>query len=359
MPFERMCISFQNSGMRGVLKMINVCVNGYGTIGKRVADAVSKHPKMKLVGVTKYTPDQDAKLAVLAGMTVFVRAESVKAFEAKGIKPSGTTEELIKNSDTIVDASSDGNGSKNKQNTYLVKKKKAIFQGGEEANIGFSFNARCNFDLGQGKDYIRGVSCNTTSYCRIIKPIAEQYKIKHIDALLIRRGADLNDAKGSALNAVDWKAKSHHADDIRSVIDVPISSIAFKVPHTHCHLNSMRVTFDGSAPAKDEIYSMFKNERVAVLNTASTSSQIIEAARDIGLKRFDTFMPALLMNTFMSNGNDIFISFAVPQESIVVPENIDAVIAQASLMDRNESMKLTYEILNLNKIKSQLENIFS
>ena len=105
---------------------------------------------------------------------------------------------------------------------------------------------------------------------------------------------------------------------------------------------------------------MFKNERrVAILNTASTSSQIVEAARDIGLKRFDTFMPALLMNTFMSNGDGIFISFAVPQESIVVPENIDAIVAQNGLMDKSESMKLTDEILGLNKIKAQMENIFS
>lgn len=339
--------------------MTNVCINGYGTIGKRVADAVSKHPKMKLLGVAKYTPDQDAKLAVMSGIKVFVPAESVKTFEGKGVEISGSVEELVNMADIVVDASSDGNGSKNKKNIYLPKRKKAIFQGGEEADIGFSFNARCNFDLASGKEYIRVVSCNTTSYCRIIKPIGENYKIKNIDALLIRRGADLNDAKGSALNAVDWKAKSHHADDVRSVIDVPISSIAFKVPHTHCHINSMRITFGGAAPKKDELYDLFKNERVAVLNTASTSSQIVEAARDVGLKRFDTFVPALLMNTFMSSGNDIFIAFAVPQESVVVAENIDAIASQSGILQKNESMRMTDDILGITKIKSQLENMFS
>ena len=32
--------------------MIRVGVNGYGTIGKRVADAVAPQPDMRLVGVT-------------------------------------------------------------------------------------------------------------------------------------------------------------------------------------------------------------------------------------------------------------------------------------------------------------------
>ncbi len=33
--------------------MIKVSVNGYGTIGKRVADATLKQPDMELVGVAK------------------------------------------------------------------------------------------------------------------------------------------------------------------------------------------------------------------------------------------------------------------------------------------------------------------
>ncbi len=338
--------------------MVSVCINGYGTIGKRVADAVSKHGKIKLAGVTKYTPDHDARLAVISGMKLFVPEESTKLFESKGIEVSGSTDELIGSADTVVDASSDGNGIKNKQ-IYVQKNKRAIFQGGEDASIGFSFNARSNFDKAKGQDFVRVVSCNTTGYSRIIKPLAENHKIKHIEAFLIRRGADLNDAKGSALNAVDWKAKSHHADDVKSVIDVPITSIAFKVPHTHCHLNSMSITFDGDAPKKDDFYELFRNERVAVLNSASTSSQIVEAARDIGLKRFDTFMPALLMNTFMAGNNSVFISFAVPQESIVVPENVDAIIAQAGLMNKEESMKLTEEILGMGEIKSKLEKMFA
>ncbi|MBI2578316.1 MAG: type II glyceraldehyde-3-phosphate dehydrogenase [Candidatus Aenigmarchaeota archaeon] len=338
--------------------MINVCVNGYGTIGKRVADAAKAHSKIRLVGVSKYSADADASIARMQGIDVFVPKESAGAFESKGVEVSGTVEELLDKADSIVDASPDGVGRKNRV-VYEEKGKKAVFQGGEEAGIGLSFNARSNFEKALNQNFIRVVSCNTTGYCRILKPLTERYKIKHVFASLIRRGADLNDAKGSQLNSVEWKAKSHHASDVQSVIDVPMSSIAFKVPHTHSHINSMFIEFDGEKPGKDDIYELFRNERVALLNTAATSSQIVEAARDLGLKRYDIFMPCLLVNTYMANGNSVFLSFAVPQESIVVPENIDAIIAQNSAMSREESMRTTDKLLGIPDIKEKLEKAFS
>ncbi len=338
--------------------MISVCVNGYGTIGKRVADAVRKHSKINLVGVSKYSPDQDARLANALGVNVFVPKESVAAFESKGVKISGTVDEMLDASDYVVDASADGLGVKNKQ-LYMQKGKKAVFQGGEDAGIGFSFNARSNFDEARGKDFVRVVSCNTTGYCRILKPLMERYKINNVFASLIRRGADLNDAKGSALNSVDWKARSHHANDVQCVIDVPISSVAFKIPHTHAHINSMLMQFDGGMPEKDDFHEIFGNERVAVLNSASSSSQIVESARDLGLKRFDMFMPCLLLNTYMTLGNSVFLSFAVPQESVVVPENVDALMAQSGAMPKTESMQLTDDVLGIKTIKSELEKLFA
>jgi len=338
--------------------MVNVGINGYGTIGKRVADVLKHHNKLNLVGISKYSPDQDAKLAIANGMNVFVPAASADAFRAKNIEVAGTLDEMLEKSDSVVDASPDGVGGKNKQ-LYIQRKRKAVFQGGEGEDIGFSFNARSNFDDARGKDYMRVVSCNTTGYCRIIKPLSEKYRINHVFASLIRRGADLNDAKGSQLNSVDWKANSHHADDVRSVIDVPMSSVAFKVPHTHSHINSMLIEFADGKPSKDELYEIFRKERVVLLNSASSSSQIVEAARDLGLNRFDIFMPCLLMNTYMTDGNSVFLSFTVPQESIVVPENIDAIVAQNNSMAKDESMRTTDGLMKLQDIKSRLENVFS
>lgn len=342
--------------------MVNVSVNGYGTIGKRVAEAISKHSKLKLVGISKYTPDQDAKLANSNGFNVFVPKDSMKNFESKGVDVAGSVDDMITNSEIVVDASADGKGMQNKQTVYQPRSKNAIFQGGEDETVAdVSFNARSNFEKANKKQFVRVVSCNTTGYCRLIKPLLENYKIKYINAFLIRRGADLNDAKGSALNAVEWKAHSHHAHDVQSVLgDIPMASIAFKVPHTHSHINSMSIVFEKSIPNKDDLIDVYSKEsRVAVLNTASTSSQIVEAARDLELPRNDTFVVSLLANTIEINDGGVFFSFSVPQESIVVPENIDAIVAQSGTMSKQDSMKFTDEIIDIPKIKSNLEKIFA
>lgn len=339
---------------------MKACVNGYGTIGKRVAEAVGTHPKLKLTGVAKYTPDQDARLATLKNMRVFAPDEVRKSFEARGIEVAGSVGEMIDQSDIVIDTSADGKGAQNKQVLYLRKSKPALFQGGEDESIAeISFNARSNYDAARGKRYVRVVSCNTTAYCRLLKPLAERYKIKNIEAFLIRRGADPNDAKGSALNAVEWKAQSHHARDVQTVIDVPIRSTAFKVPHTLAHVNSMTVTFE-EAPEKDELYQLYRTEsRIALLNSATTSAQIAEAARDIGAPRGDTYVVSLLMNTVQCSGNSAFFSFFVPQESIVVPENVDALCAHAGLMSQGDSMALTDKALGIGRIKSDLEQLFA
>ena len=51
--------------------MIKVAINGYGTIGKRVADAIGCQKDMEVVGVTKTKPDFEAKLAVKKGYKQF------------------------------------------------------------------------------------------------------------------------------------------------------------------------------------------------------------------------------------------------------------------------------------------------
>src|SRR3989338_9820305 len=339
--------------------MVNVCINGYGTIGKRVAEVIARHEKLKLLGVSKYSPDSDAKLAVLNCFKVFVPREKVQEFQEKKIPVAGTVDELLDASDLVIDCSPDKTGEKNKA-VYSGKGKKAVFQGGEEEGIGFSFNARSNFDDAKGKQFVRVVSCNTTGYCRILKPLGEKYKIESVFATLIRRGADLNDSKGSALNSVDWKANSHHADDVKSVLKgVKISSVAFKVPNTHAHINSLLVKFNGNAPSKDELRELYKGERVVVLEKAKSSSQVIEAARDLGLKRFDLFMPCILLNTVMTEGDSLFLTFITPQESIVVPENVDAAVAQTGVMGRKESMDYTDELMGLKDTKAKLEKVFS
>lgn len=54
---------------------IQVLLNGYGVIGKRVADAVTAQEDMQLVGIADVVSDWRIKVAVEKGYPVFASTE--------------------------------------------------------------------------------------------------------------------------------------------------------------------------------------------------------------------------------------------------------------------------------------------
>ncbi len=63
---------------------IRIAINGFGTIGKRVADAVSKQSDMILVGVYKNRPNYEAYTAYIRGYPIYVSQEKAGEFEKRG-----------------------------------------------------------------------------------------------------------------------------------------------------------------------------------------------------------------------------------------------------------------------------------
>lgn len=82
---------------------VKVAINGYGTIGKRVADAVSLQDDMEVVGVTKTRPDFEAKLGAKRYPLYVAKPENVELFERAGIEIQGTIEDLLPKADIVVD----------------------------------------------------------------------------------------------------------------------------------------------------------------------------------------------------------------------------------------------------------------
>ena len=142
---------------------VRVGVNGYGTIGKRVAYAVSRQDDMELIGVTKTKPDFEAYLAKEMGIPVYAASDGfIQRFEKAGFDVAGTLNDLLEKADVIVDATPGGMGAKNKT-LYEKAGVKAVFEGGEKASVAeVSFVAQANYEKALGKDYVRVVSCNTT-----------------------------------------------------------------------------------------------------------------------------------------------------------------------------------------------------
>ena len=113
---------------------IRVGVNGYGTIGKRVASAVAAQDDMELVGVTKTRPNFEALSALRKGYDIYVPDESVEAFDKAGVRIAGTLKDMYSKVDIVVDCTP-GNVGEMYRDQYKAAGVKAIFQGGEDHSL--------------------------------------------------------------------------------------------------------------------------------------------------------------------------------------------------------------------------------
>ena len=96
---------------------IKVAINGYGTIGKRVADAVACQDDMEIIGVTKTRPAFGCDLAVRKGYPLyctFDNPEKIAAFAPAGYECHGGLSDLLAVADIVIDCSPGKLGAENK-----------------------------------------------------------------------------------------------------------------------------------------------------------------------------------------------------------------------------------------------------
>ena len=90
---------------------VKVAINGYGTIGKRVAEAVSRQDDMQVIGVSKTKPSFEAFAAQENKYPLFVaKAEQESAFNEAGISIAGTVADMLSDADIVVDCTATRTG---------------------------------------------------------------------------------------------------------------------------------------------------------------------------------------------------------------------------------------------------------
>ena len=334
---------------------IKVGVVGYGTIGKRVADAVAMQKDMKLIGVTAHSYSFNTEVAKQKGYKVFTMGEN--DLKLNGITPDGDLNSLLDGVDLIVDATPKKIGKENIGKHYKPRKLKAIVQGGEKLETtGTSFVAQCNYDEALDKDYVRIVSCNTTGLCRTLHAVDKKYGIASVHATMIRRGADPGDIHHGPINAIVpvLEMPSHHGPDVQTVLkNVEIFTTALSVPSTLMHLHTLTVDLKKKANVEN-VVELFKNStRIRVVRNAEhlrSTAEIMEFARDLGRIRGD--MPEICVwqeaiGVISNAHNKLLYMQAVHQESDVIPENIDAIRAMTGFKDGQKSIEMTNETFGI------------
>lgn len=336
--------------------VVRVAINGYGTIGKRVADAVARQSDMKVVGVTKTRPSFEASAALEKGYPLYVAGEAkVGDFEAHGLKVAGTLTDLLAGCDVVVDCAPEKLGGANKA-LYEKAGVAAIWQGGEKSTIADrSFSALANYASCLGVRRLRVVSCNTTGLARAASVLSSRFGVSHWEATLVRRASDPGEAKKGPINGIipTMTLPSHHGPDVKTILpDLPIATTAVVASTTlmHVHVNHVRLARPPSSV--DAVREAFRTTPRFVLFRAwqhvDGTPQVVEWARDQGRPRNDIMENVLWDEGMKLDGEDLYFFQAIHQESIVIPENVDAIRAIFKLeSDAKASIERTDRSLGL------------
>lgn len=318
---------------------VRVAVNGYGTIGKRVADAVARQSDMTLVGVAKTRPNYEAGRAVAKGYRLFVAGEGSKdAFDKAAVPVAGRIEDLLREVDVVVDAAPDKVGRENAR-LYQHAGVRAIFQGGEKPDVAeVSFNALANYDAARGKHSVRVVSCNTTGLSRAASVLTSRWTVESWEATIVRRAADPAESKRGPINGIlpTFQLPSHHGPDVQTVVPhLPITTAAVVVPTTLMHVHVNHVRFGRGPQDGAEMVGAFRSTPrfhvFGALDGVDGTPQVMEYARDRGGPRSDMMENVLWENGVRVDGKDAYFFQGIHQESIVIPEVVDAIRAMFDL----------------------------
>ncbi|MCI4342418.1 MAG: type II glyceraldehyde-3-phosphate dehydrogenase, partial [Thermoplasmata archaeon] len=252
-------------------------------------------------------------------------------------------------SDVVIDCAPESVG---RQNAALYQQAgvRAVFQGGEAATVAeVSFNAAGNYSAAKGKRTVRVVSCNTTGLARAAAVLRERYGVEEWEATLVRRAADPPETQRGPVDGIlpAMRIPSHHGPDVQTIFpDLRISTMAVVVPTTlmHVHVNHVRLV--RPPPSAEAVLEAFRQApRFRVFRPweqAGGTPQVMEFARDRGGRRPDMMENVLWEDGLGLTGKDLRFFQGIHQESIVVPENVDAVRAMFELApDGPSSMAMT------------------
>jgi len=319
---------------------IKVAINGYGTIGKRVADAVALQDDMEVVGISKTRPNFEARTAASKKYDIYVPDGKADSFSKEGFSVAGTIEEMIAKADIVVDCTPGKIGVSNKV-LYEKAGVKAIWQGGESKDVApISFNSEANYNQAINADYARVVSCNTTGLCRVIYPLDQKYGVEKVRVTIIRRGGDPGDIKSGPIDALvadPVKLPSHHGPDVKTIMPhINISSAAIKAPTTFMHLHVLNIKLKKDCTADDVKSLLAARPRIRMIaDGISSTAEIIELGRDTGRPRNDMWENNIFKDSISIDDGELYLFQAIHQESDVIPENVDAIRAMTGIEKDN------------------------
>src|SRR6266699_1518012 len=273
----------------------------------------------------------------------------------QGVEVVGTLEDLLKKVDVMVDCTPAGLGAKNKV-LYDKAGVKSVFQGVEKhALTGVSLVAQGNYEENLNKPATRVVSCNTTGICRTVGTVDNTIGVKKARVVVFRRGTDPWEShKNGLINTVVPEAHipSHQGPDAQTVLPkLDITTMAAKGPFNIGHLHFAMVQLKNNPERKDVLKVLKNAPRLAAVRTTDgvdSMNAVAEMMRDMLRARADMWEIAYWEDILNVTEGEANMVYQVHNESVVVPENVDAIRALTGLeTEGKRSIAKTDEALGI------------
>ena len=333
-----------------------VAINGYGVIGKRVAAAVSVQKDMVLAGVADTAADWRLRIANQRGYPVYSAThEAGQSMPEAGILVAGTLNDLLDKVDIVVDCTPKHIASNNVAH-YRSRGIKFILQGGEaHAQTGHSFVAESNFASTVGRDATRVVSCNTTSIVRSLGALKRAGLLKKARGTLLRRATDPWESHQSGImNTLvpEPSIPSHQGPDAKTVdSELDVVTMAVKVPQTLAHMHYWNIELRRASTKADVIQALKSSSRIVMVRCGDGLvglNSVKELMADLKRPSSDLYEVAVWEDLITVQDNELFFTYMVDNQAIIVPETIDAIRALTGIMsDGAASIKATNAALGI------------
>ena len=191
---------------------------------------------------------------------------------------------------------------------------------------------RTNPEKGLGVDYLKLTSCNTTGLIRAVDALHKSVGVSKTFITIIRRVADPGDTHRGLTNVLQVDTvPNHQAVDLMSIMpEIEATGMLIHTPVTHGHIITIVATPKRDV-TKEEVIEAFKaHPRIRVVRIGDgfdTNTSLFNYARFLGHPRGDMYEVGLFEEAVGMSGKDIMFAINIPQESVTIPETIDAVRA--------------------------------
>jgi len=333
---------------------MNVCLIGYGSQGRRIAEAISAQKDMKLIGICLKEPNLSAHMATMKEFPIYVvDQKDTKRFTKERIEVGGSISDLLSEVDVVVDVTPSGVGKKNKDDFY--SKHKAIFQAGEPFDIADIpvFISKIKYEAARKARYIRIPTPYTVALTRILEPLNVEFGIKEVFCTLIRSGSEPMQASlGPVDTIVPDKTNTLQLirDEIQHVMPKPIILSSFKVPTILMSVASIAVRLKKQASLSELKNVLSKDARTIIVKGEEglfSTDSIFEYIRRVGRSSGDIYEACLWDEQVEIANGKLRLVQAFDSHCVQTPEAIDAIRALTSEVKMEESFNRTNEALRL------------